>query len=79
MIDEPRRKKITSYYPCIKYKASADLESDGTDNFIVAESVNYDTRKYGILPNLTKFIECDLSFSCKNEEKAFYKIIKDCF
>ena len=22
-------------------------------------------------------VECNLSFSCKNEQKAFYKIIKD--
>ena len=24
-------------------------------------------------------VECNLSFSCKNEQKAFYKIIKDWF
>ena len=27
----------------------------------------------------SELIECDLSFSCENQQKAFYKIIKDCF
>ena len=27
------------YYPCIKYKIPADPENDGTDTFIVAESM----------------------------------------
>ena len=48
MMDETRRKKITSYYPCIKYKISADPERDGTDNFIVAESMKFDTWKFNI-------------------------------
>ena len=31
---------VYQYYPCIKYKILAEPESDGTDTFIVAESIN---------------------------------------
>ena len=65
------------YYPCIKYKDPADPKLDGTDYFIVAESMHlketfferdlfYDT------------FDCYLSLTCEEDQKAFYKLIKDC-
>ena len=32
---------VIRYSPCIKYQISADPEIDGTDHFIVAESMNF--------------------------------------
>ena len=32
---------IIRYHPCIKYQIPADLEMDGTDTFIVAESMKF--------------------------------------
>ena len=61
------------YYPCIKYKKPADPKYDGTDYFIVAKSMNL--RRIDLA--LDTFI-CDLSFTCENDQKAFYKLIKDC-
>ena len=61
------------YYPCIKYKKPADPKHDGTDYFIVAESMNFK----GMHPADEDFI-CSLSFTCENDQKAFYKLIKDC-
>ena len=69
---------MDSYYPCIKYKKSADPKHDGTDYFIVAESmhlkgiyIEYDNVDY-------EWFHCSLSFTCENDKKAFYKLIKDC-
>ena len=65
---------IDSFYPCIKYKIPADPKLDGTDYFIVAESMRFK------IPNLDDnyyLFDCYLSFTCENDEKAFYKIIKD--
>ena len=39
MMYDKRRSKITHYYPCIKYQIPADLEMDGTDTFIMTESM----------------------------------------
>ena len=64
---------MDSYYPCIKYKIPADPKLDGTDYFIVAETVN----SHNWFMNYSVF-DCSLSFSCENDQKAFYKIIKDC-
>ena len=33
---------IIRYHPCIKYQIPADPEIDGTDTFIVAESMKFD-------------------------------------
>ena len=61
------------YYPCIKYKDPADPKLDGTDYFIVAESMHL-KRMY---LNYDEF-HCYLSLTCEEDQKAFYKLIKDC-
>ena len=65
---------IDPYYPCIKYKKTANPKFDGTDYFIVAESMH--------LKELTGFenvlMNCSLSFACERDQKAFYKLIQDC-
>ena len=61
------------YYPCIKYKDPADPKLDGTDYFIVAESMHLKRMN----PDPDTFY-CPLSFTCENNQKAFYKLIKDC-
>ena len=66
--------EIDPYYPCIKYKKPADPKHDGTDYFIVAESMNL---KVMDLADETRF-SCSLSFTCETDQKAFYKLIKDC-
>ena len=73
---------MDSFYPCIKYKNLADLKRDGTDYFIVAESTTY--RRYAGYEFINyqifdkKIINCSLSFTCENDQTAFYKLIKDC-
>ena len=66
------------FYPCLKYKKSADPKLDGTDYFIVAESMHlkdikkeYNTPKYEVF-------NCSLSFTCENDKKAFFNLIQDC-
>ena len=59
------------FYPCIKYKKPADPKHDGTDYFIVAESMNAKEMTF-------QTYICSLSFTCENDQKAFYKFIKDC-
>ena len=63
------------FYPCVKYKKSADPKLDGTDYFIVAESMHLE-RKYDL--DIYKWFHCSLSFTCENDKKAFYKLIQDC-
>ena len=61
------------FYPCIKYKMPADPQLDGTDYFTVAESMHLP------LISVKNFIfGCSLSFTCENDQKAFYKLLKDC-
>ena len=60
------------FYPCVKYKKSADPKLDGTDYFIVAESMHL-KRRFG-----SEWLHCSLSFTCENDKKAFYKLIQDC-
>ena len=63
------------FYPCIKYKVPADPKLDGTGYFIVAESMHlYPTVNYAYW--LERF-HCSISFTCENNQKAFYKLIKD--
>ena len=62
--------EFVSYHPCIKYKIPADPKLDGTDYFFVAESMNSGLDNW--------MIRCSLSFSCENDQKAFYKLMKDC-
>ena len=62
------------FYPCIKYKLPADSQLDGTDYFIIAESMHQNWFPYYKRENF----ECSLSFTCKNDQKAFYKLLKDC-
>ena len=64
------------FYPCFKYKRSADPKLDGTDYFIVAESMHF---MKGMLINAEESFDCSLSFTCENDKKAFYKLIQDCF
>ena len=63
---------LDSFYPCVKYKIPGDLELDGTDSFIVAESMRFRTHSD------TERTKCFLSLTCENDQKAFYKIMKDC-
>ena len=62
---------IDPFYPAIKYKIPADLRLDGTDYFIVAESMNLDYADYD-----SAVFDVILSFTCENNQKAFYKLIK---
>ena len=61
------------YHPCTKYKDPANPKLDGTDYFIVAESMHL----YGFSLTRERF-NCSLSFSCEKDQKAFYKLIQDC-
>jgi len=63
------------FYPCIKYKYPADPKLDGTDYFIVAESMHF--KPYQMLFDPDWF-KCSLSFTCEKDQKAFYKLIKGC-
>jgi len=68
---------VDPYYPCIKYKDPADPKLGGTDYFIVAESMHLKEMD----PDDQDFIlyfDCNLSFTCEKDQKAFYKLIKDC-
>ena len=66
-------KEIYPFYPCIKYKLPADSQLDGTDYFIVAESMHLKSLKL-----VDDSLDCSLSFTCEKGQKAFYKLIKDC-
>ena len=63
---------IDPFYPCVKYKKPADPKLDGTDYFIVAESMHLKGIKYDY-----KSFHCFLSFTCENDKKAFYRLIQD--
>ena len=61
------------FYPCIKYKIPADPKLDGTDYFIFAETMHHRHESlYGDV------YDCSLSFTCTNDQKAFYKLLKGC-
>ena len=61
------------FYPCIKYKLPADPKLNGTDYFVVAESMHLNEMYLrDVVSN------CTLSFTCENDQKAFYKLMKDC-
>ena len=77
LIDRESGFSFGRFYPCIKYKIPADLKVDGTDHFIVAETMHMRIEGNGRKPDYTEF-SCSLSFTCENEQKAFYKLIKDC-
>ena len=62
------------FYPCVKYQKTADPKLDGTDYFIVAESMHLEG-KYDLD---YEWLHCSLSFTCENDKKAFYKLIQDC-
>ena len=66
------------FYPCVKYKKSADPKLDGTDYFIVAESMHL--KRMGVENEWDEWdmFYCSLSFTCENDKKAFYKLIQDC-
>ena len=74
MLSDESGQIMDSFYPCLKYKKSVDPKLDGTDYFIVAESMHL--KKYRNLAG--KVFHCSLSFTCENDEKAFFKIIQDC-
>ena len=67
---------MNPFYPCIKYKIPAEPQLDGTDYFIVAESMHLKGINY--LKEFHKRLDCFLSFTCENDKKAFYKFIQDC-
>ena len=62
------------FYPCVKYQKTADPKLDGTDYFIVAESMHL-KRQFNLY---YEWFHCSLSFTCENDKKAFYKLIQDC-
>ena len=65
------------FYPCIKYKIKADEEIHGTNSLTVAESVHTVPDNYRTGISYAE-IECNLSFTCENHRKVFYKLIKGC-
>ena len=77
--DESDEIGLDPFYPCVKYKKTADPKLDGTDYFIVAESMHLkkiDSELYDDVDY--EWFHCSLSFTCENDKKAFYKLIKDC-
>ena len=68
-----RMNKNVSYFPCIKYKRPADPIFDGARSVFIAESMHF----YGIESKI-QLMQCNLSFGCANDERLFYKIMKDC-
>ena len=65
---------MVPFYPCVKYQKTADPKLDGTDYFVVAESMHLKR-----LDDLDfEWFRCSLSFTCENDKKAFYKLIQDC-
>ena len=75
--DESDEIVLDPFYPCVKYKKTADPKLDGTDYFIVAESMHFKKNEKYFMGNIEWF-DCSLSFTCENDKKAFYKLIKDC-
>ena len=74
LYDEDRGQVVMNpFYPCVKYKKPADPILDGTDYFIVAESIQM--RRLSVMHEV---FDCSLSFTCENDKKAFYKLIQDC-
>ena len=76
---------MSPFYPCIKYKVPADQELEGSDHFIVAESMHLKSlhraaarSKRSRPANDIDTHDCSLSFTCENDQKAFYKLTKDC-
>ena len=43
-----------SYYPCLKYRIPANKDIDGTDSFMVAESMKFDVVSEGIKNKFSK-------------------------
>ena len=71
--DESDEIVLDPFYPCLKYKRSADPKLDGTDYFIFAETMHHRHKScYGAV------YDCSLSFTCTNDQKAFYKLLKGC-
>ena len=66
---------IDHFYPCIKYKIPADPKLDGTDYFIVAETMH---SKLSDLTLAWAEYNCSLTFTCEKNQRAFYKLMKDC-
>ena len=62
------------FYPCIKYKIPADKKLEGSDHFVVAESMHLKS----LSGDSEQTFDCSLSFTCENDQKAFYKLTKDC-
>lgn len=67
------------FYPIIKYKLPADPILDGTDYFIVLESMHwkpvflkYDSIGHDVIGWYS------LSVTCEKGQKAFYKLKKEC-
>ena len=78
---------MSPFYPCIKYKIPADQELEGSDHFIVAESMHLKSlhrasarSKRSPIINVydIETHNCSLSVACENDQKAFYKLTKDC-
>ena len=61
-----------SFLSLCKISKTADPKLDGTDYFVVAESMHL-KRQFD-----SELLHCSLSFTCENDKKAFYKLIQDC-
>ena len=71
-----------SYSPCVKYHIPADPVLDGTDRIYIGESMHFwefwdHDRQYWFTDDYywAGFL-CDLNFSCKNNQKLLYRIVK---
>ena len=74
-----RNATMDPYYTCIKYRKQADKSVNGTDNFMIAESMKLFARlRVETDWESMEIFKCSLSFSCENDQKAFYKIKEVC-
>ena len=66
------------FYPVIKYEMPADLKIDETNSVIVVESMSLNLYSIGLNLNLAiEWLSFSLSFTCENDQKAFYKLEKE--
>jgi len=65
---------IIRYHPCIKYQIPADPEIDGTDTFIVAESMKFDLSRIKLW-NSYKQVFPDLNLEPNQFSTPFFTIL----
>ena len=62
------------FHPCIKYQIPADPEIDGTDTFIVAESMKFDLSRIKLW-NSYKQVFPDLNLEPNQFSTPFFTIL----